>query len=179
MKTLIDFFSEIAPSPRQETPSSSDLAMAQSQGGFVIQELELKGFMRYLDQARIAFPDRFMAIIGKTGSGKTSILDAITFALYKRTSRTDVGLKIEDICKQDGYVKLTFKQGVEIYEVTRGLNGKNPYLILKKNGRRINGKITELEAAIQDITGIDYTGFRNSTFVRQDEMKAIGSESGP
>ncbi|MEM2933778.1 MAG: SMC family ATPase [Methanocellales archaeon] len=179
MKTLIDFFSEIAPSPSQETPSSSDLAMAQSQGGFVIQELELKGFMRYLDQARIAFPDRFMAIIGKTGSGKTSILDAITFALYKRTSRTDVGLKIEDICKQDGYVKLTFKQGVEIYEVTRGLNGKNPYLILKKNGRRINGKITELEAAIQDITGIDYTGFRNSTFVRQDEMKAIGSESGP
>ncbi len=178
MKTLSDFFIEIAPPSEIATPSDLP-AISKTEGGFVIQELELKGFMRYLDQAKITFSDKFMAIIGKTGSGKTSILDAITFALYKRTSRTDVGMKVEDICQQDGYVKLTFKQGAELYEVTRGLAGKNPYLILKKNGRRINGKITELESAIQDITGLDYTGFRNSTFVRQDEMKAIGSDSGP
>lgn len=185
MKTLIDFFSEIASNTKSTQPAASILPISDSQvkfdsqDGFVIQELELKGFMRYLDQAKIVFPDKFLAIIGKTGSGKTSILDAITFALYKRTSRTDVGLRIEDICREDGYVKLTFKQGTETYEVTRGLVNKNPYLILKKNGKRINGKITELESAIQDITGLDYTGFRNSTFVRQDEMKAIGSDSGP
>lgn len=188
MKTLSDFFAdsiEIATSEKTASTisctaiDSSSASSASPSSGFVIQELELKGFMRYLDQARIAFPDKFLAIIGKTGSGKTSILDAITFALYKRTSRTDVGLKIEDICQPDGYVKLAFKQGLEIYEVTRGLNGKNPYLILKKNGKKINGKIPELESIIQDITGLDYTGFRNSTFVRQDEMKAIGSDSGP
>ncbi len=193
MKTLGDFFKNEEPAAGKEPLKKhaamkvedtkpevlTETASEASYNGFVIQEVELKGFMRYIDQANIRFSEKFLAIIGKTGSGKTSILDAITFALYKRTSRIDVGLRIEDICQPSGYVKVCFKQGKDSYEVTRGLSSKNPYLILKKNDKKVLGKITELEAAIQDIIGMDYTGFRNSTFVRQDEMKQIGAESGP
>ncbi|HIH36559.1 MAG TPA: AAA family ATPase, partial [Methanocellales archaeon] len=97
MKTLDSFFQEI-----EET----------APGGFVIEGIELKGFMRYLDKSSVHFPHKFNVIMGKTGTGKTSLLDAVTFALYKRTSRTDLpNVKIQDICKPGGYIKITFSHG--------------------------------------------------------------------
>ncbi len=119
-------------------------------------------------------------IVGKTGSGKTSLLDAITFALYKRTSRTDLpNVKIDDICQPGGYVRITFAQERDQYEVVRGLTSSgDSYITLKRNGLPISGSIPELDAKVQEIIGLDYVGFRNSTFVRQDEMKELGAQSG-
>lgn len=156
--------------------------VAETGEGFVIEELEMSGFMRYVDRTDppLRFPEKFTVITGKTGSGKTSILDAITFALYKRTSRTDIsGIKITDIVQNGGHVKLVFHQAGNRYEVRRGVatNGST-YLELYKDGNAIGGKIPELEAIIKDIIGLDYDGFRNSTFVRQEEMKELGAESG-
>ncbi|MCK4444115.1 MAG: SMC family ATPase, partial [Thermoplasmata archaeon] len=158
------------------------VTVAETGDGFVIQELEMNGFMRYVDRTDppLRFPEKMTVITGKTGSGKTTILDAITFALYKRTSRTDIaGIKITDICRNGGHIKLAFDQGGHRYEVKRGIasNGST-YLELYKNGNPIGGKIPELEAIIKDIIGLDYDGFRNSTFVRQEEMKELGAESG-
>ncbi|RLG60146.1 MAG: hypothetical protein DRN95_00370 [Candidatus Hydrothermarchaeota archaeon] len=157
-----------------------DFFKVVTRDGFIIEELELCKFMRYLDKTRIKFDRKFMVIVGKTGAGKTSILDAITFALYKRTSRTDLsGVKIEDVCKPGGYVKLRFLSHGDEYEVERGIKlSSQPYLILKKNGKRIEGNIKELDAEIENIIGLDYVGFRNSTFIRQEEMKELGSAKG-
>ena len=127
----------------------------------------------------LRFPKKFTVITGRTGSGKTSILDAVTFALYKRTSRTDIsGIGISDVCKPGGYVKIRFAQGGGLYEIERGFTQKgSPYLNLHKNGSQISGTIPELENIIRDTVGLDYDGFRNSTFVRQEEMKELGAES--
>jgi len=140
----------------------------------------MKDFMRYIGRvSRLRFADRFTVITGKTGSGKTSILDAVTFALYKRTSRTEIsGIGIADICKPGGHVKVLFAQGGNSYEVERGFPPKGPaYLHLHKNGNRISGSIPELEKIVRDTIGLDYDGFLNSTFVRQEEMKELGAES--
>lgn len=148
--------------------------------GFVIEEIEMKDFMRYIGRAsKLRFTDRFTVITGKTGSGKTSILDAVTFALYKRTSRTEIsGIGIADICKPGGLVKVLFTQGGDSYEVERGFPTKgSAYLLLNKNGNRISGSIPELEDIVRDTIGLDYDGFLNSTFVRQEEMKELGAES--
>lgn len=149
-------------------------------GGFIIDSIEMKKFMRYIDKTTIVFPEKFTVIVGKTGSGKTTILDAITFALYRSTSRTELpGVKIEDVCKNEGYVQLFFYQGSNKYEVKRGLtnNGKS-YVTLKINDEAMPGSIPETDEKIKDIVGLDYTGFRNSTFVRQEEMKQLGAETG-
>jgi exonuclease SbcC len=152
--------------------------MSKPLSGFVINEIELKGFMRYRDPARIPFQDKFTVITGPTGSGKTTLLDAVTFALFGKSSRTDVKVKIEDFIDKNGHVKLFFNRDAQQYEVTRGRkNGRN-YLSLERESQRIPGSTTDLEYKIQNLVGLDYVGFRNSTFIRQDEMKSIGSESG-
>ncbi|TLZ50816.1 MAG: SMC family ATPase [Methanobacteriota archaeon] len=163
-------------------PDSSAIPVAESGEGFVNEDIEMRGFMRYLEKTPpIRFPGQFTVITGKTGSGKTSILDAITFALYKRTTRTDppANAKITDICKPGGHVRVTFRQRGRTYEVRRGFQTNHtPFLELTEEGRIIPGTIPEKEKAILDVVGLDYDGFRNSTFVRQEEMKGLGASSG-
>ena len=168
--------------PEESLVASVSSAAPEAGEGFVIEEVEMRGFMRYLGQTPpIRFPGQFTVITGKTGSGKTSILDAITFALYKRTTRTDppANAKIEDLCKPGGHVRVTFRQRGKAYEVRRGFqtNGKT-FLELTEDGRIIPGTVPEKEHAIVDVVGLDYDGFRNSTFVRQEEMKGLGAASG-
>ena len=183
MKTLEDFITDesILAQPL-EVESTETKTIVKPTEGFIIKEIEIKGFMRYVEKTvpSITFPNKFTVITGKTGSGKTSILDAITFALYKKTSRTDIKIvRISDICRPGGYVKVSFSQNGEDYKVERGFNSRSsPYLTLKRNGKNIEGNIRELEKTIEEVIGLDYDGFRNSTFVRQEEMKALGSHKG-
>jgi exonuclease SbcC len=183
MKTLEDFVSEeaVPAEPLEDEPIKTQVISEPTQG-FIIKEIDMKGFMRYIQKTSppLSFPHKFTVITGKTGSGKTSILDAVTFALYKRTSRTDVqGIKISDVCRPGGYVRVLFTQSGEEYEVERGFTSKSsPYLALRKNSKNIEGNIKELEKVIEEVIGLDYDGFRNSTFVRQEEMKGLGAERG-
>jgi len=184
MKTLEDFFTNesIPTQPLEEESESAETkTIIKPTEGFIIKEIEMKGFMRYIEKTepKVTFPNKFTVITGKTGSGKTSILDAITFALYKRTSRTDIqNIKISDVCRPGGYVKVSFFQSGEEYDVERGFSSSgSPYLTVRKNGGVIEGNIKELEKIIEEVIGLDYDGFRNSTFVRQEEMKELGAES--
>jgi exonuclease SbcC len=150
--------------------------------GFVLEEIEMRGFMRYLEKTvpPLRFPEKYTVITGPTGAGKSSILDAITFALYGRTTRTDVkDVKLADVCRPNGYVRLAFCQGDERWEVTRGLTTKKEsYLEVTRDGEAVQGTIPDKERTIRDVVGLDYDGFRNSTFVRQEEMKELGAASG-
>ncbi len=150
--------------------------------GFVLEEIEMRRFMRYLGKTDppLRFPEKFTVITGRTGAGKSSILDAITFALYAKTTRTDIqSVKLADVCRPGGYVRIAFRQGDERWDVTRGFTTKKEsYLEVTRDGETIQGTIPDKERTIRDVVGLDYDGFRNSTFVRQEEMKELGAASG-
>ncbi len=150
--------------------------------GFILEEIEMKGFMRYLEKTDppLRFPEKFTVITGRTGAGKSSILDAITFALYGSTTRTDIqGVKTSEVCRPGGYVRIAFRQGDSHWEVTRGFTTKKEsYLGVARDGETVPGTIPEKERTIRDVVGLDYDGFRNSTFVRQEEMKDLGAARG-
>ena len=82
--------------------------------------LDLQGFTSFREHSEVNFEklDLF-AITGPTGAGKSSLLDAITYALYGRTSR--LGKSGKELISQGApSLQLTFefKAGTETYQVS-------------------------------------------------------------
>ncbi|WP_062516848.1 AAA family ATPase [Demequina gelatinilytica] len=89
--------------------------------------LTLEGFGPYLARQEVDFTafdtDRLFVITGKTGAGKSTILDAITFALYGDVPRYD-GTKAtarSHFCTPSDptEVTLVFEVGTQRYRITR------------------------------------------------------------
>ncbi|MHA2164223.1 MAG: AAA family ATPase [Candidatus Hodarchaeales archaeon] len=148
--------------------------------GFDLLQIEVYRFMNYATPITFSFKAPNIVISGATGSGKTTILDALTFSLYGKCSRSDLSMvKTEDIVGRNGKVTCDFLVGLNLFKVSRGRNSKGKsYLELFINGERINGKIPDLNEKIRStILGMNYDAFVNSSIIRQDEMKSLGSKS--
>jgi exonuclease SbcC len=102
-----------------------------------ILRLELENFISWkqLDQD---FTDLdLFAIAGPTGAGKTSIIDAICYALYGRIPRLGKNEVKENILRsgaQDFRVALTFQLGADEYQVVRQGRPARVDFKLLKNG---------------------------------------------
>ncbi|MGC8588642.1 MAG: AAA family ATPase [Hydrogenobaculum sp.] len=147
--------------------------------------LELEGFLSYKEKTVIDFSElSLFAITGMTGAGKTTIIDAITFALYGKCPRFEKGASKEDyISKGKNFfrVSLTFSLNGKTYTVERSLkSGKNIVLSFKENGKEI---ITEernklREERIKEILDMDYDTFTKVIVLPQGEFaKFIKPES--
>src|SRR5260370_13630366 len=87
--------------------------------------LDLHGFASFRDEARVDFGDAdFFALVGPTGSGKSTVIDAMTFALYGSVPRWGrkgmVSLALAPTVTR-GTVKLIFEVGQQRYVVAREL----------------------------------------------------------
>jgi len=152
----------------------------------IIEKLEMQGFEGY-KKAEIPFTAGLNLITGRNSTGKTTILDAIFFALYgeipdvdkkllvtrlQRTSKTlYVGLrfispKTNQIVEVKRWGKLYFKRGKEGYQTER--------LILLIDGKEtpVSGE-EELRRKITDLLGLTMKRFLNLTYVRQGELTKI------
>src|SRR5690554_6113597 len=88
--------------------------------------LEMEGFGPYLARQKVdftTFDDDIFVITGKTGAGKSTILDAIVFALYDAVPRYEGTAKSvrSDFCTPEDptTVTLEFESGGQRYRVTR------------------------------------------------------------
>lgn len=91
-------------------------------------KLTIQGFGSYGEKAVIDFTNSkgIFLITGKTGSGKTTIFDAMVYALYGKTSGSNRSSKemISSFCseKQDAFVELEFILKDEKYTISRTMH---------------------------------------------------------
>src|SRR6478609_891235 len=87
--------------------------------------LDMDGYASFRDQATVDFTDSdYFALVGPTGSGKSTVIDAMTFALYGSVPRWDnqavVKLALAPSVNR-GTVRLVFDVGGARYVVAREL----------------------------------------------------------
>lgn len=156
-------------------------------------KLTVNAFGSFLNETTIDFnllnQAGFYLITGATGSGKTTIFDAIMYALYNEASGDvrDVDGFRNDLAEDDNptYVEFTFENDGIIYTVTRSPRylvklRKTPYEPKAKlvYGKTIVEKINQVNDAIINILGLSAIQFRQLIMLAQGEfMKLIHAKS--
>ncbi|MCD8083297.1 MAG: SMC family ATPase [Clostridiales bacterium] len=129
-------------------------------------------------------------ITGDTGAGKTTIFDAITFALYGEASGTvrDSGM-FRSKYAADGvptFVTFTFSSGGRTYRVTRNPEyprpkGRGTGLTVQRadatleyvEERRSVSKVKEVTAAVTEILGMNYQQFTQVAMIAQGDFQKL------
>ncbi|MGL5278507.1 MAG: SbcC/MukB-like Walker B domain-containing protein [Cetobacterium sp.] len=124
-------------------------------------------------------------IFGETGSGKSTILDALIFAIFDEIPRTmgNKGKNIRPCLNQDSdilEVYFKFALGKDIFEITRCYKKKfsrkgeekfeqsNPILIL--NGDVVADTVKNVESKINEFFGINVNDFTRSVVLPQGKF---------
>jgi len=125
-------------------------------------------------------------ITGDTGAGKTTIFDAITYALFGEASGgvRDINMFRSKYASPETptFVELDFEYAGKVYYVKRNpdyerLSRRGEGITLQKgdaqlrlNDGRVITKIKEVNSAIKDILGIDRSQFTQIVMIAQGEF---------
>lgn len=150
----------------------------------MINRLRLTNFKVYKDQEIIFHPGT-TAIIGPNGSGKTSILEAIEFALFKTVTRKEKKVPTLDELinhrEKRARVELDFIAPLNRreYTVKRSIHpGKRGAettadLFLKGEREPEASGPTRVDEQIVELLGMDRHAFSTLTYVRQGEIDRL------
>jgi DNA repair protein SbcC/Rad50 len=143
-------------------------------------KLELKGFTAFREAAVLDLAGlEVFAISGLTGSGKSSLLDAMTYALYGRVER--VGDRVSQLISQGlprMAVSLEFEVGHDRYKVTRSTpaKGATKIQLMRWDADQWNqagegsDRVRDVERRLAGIIGLTYDGFTRSVLLPQGKF---------
>jgi len=153
--------------------------------------LEMNGFASFREAATIDFTDiDFFALVGPTGSGKSTVIDAMTFALYGSVPRWGrkgmVSLALAPTTAR-GTVKLVFEVSGQRYVVARELRRVGSQVsqraaslerLADPRGRAGPGEPTEVLAkdlagvtdAVERLLGLSYEDFCQCVVLPQGQF---------
>ena len=140
----------------------------------------MKGFTAFREEQEIDFTHlEVFAIAGPTGSGKSSILDAMTYALYGEIDR--VGIQCGQLVSQGlsrMAVTFDFRVGRDDFRITRSTPAQGPARVALE--RLVAGhaesygegadRVREVREIVRGIIGMDYDGFTRSVILPQGKF---------
>lgn len=138
--------------------------------------LELQGFTAFREKVVVDFKNRrLFAITGPTGAGKSSLLDAITWALYGQVAR--VGTSTRQLISHGStsmQVRFDFATNNETYRVVRKAPAtagtRLEQMRADGNWRSLADRSREVTSEIETLLGMDFKTFTRTMLLPQGEF---------
>jgi DNA repair protein SbcC/Rad50 len=151
----------------------------------MIKAVELENFISH-KMTRIAFDRGITIFIGNNGSGKSSVIDAITFALYGQHTRK-ANKNLVRRGSDSASVNVRLSVGSKVYNAHRrlGSNGQSLYTRFDEvldsennvSSTIVSGERKQfgdsMSGEVAKILGIDYKKLRIAAIVQQGELSSI------
>jgi exonuclease SbcC len=144
----------------------------------IIDRVVLKNFKRFREQ-EIRFKDGITGILGNNGTGKSSIVEAIFFALYGVQA---TGISSDYIVssfaspKEKCEVRLDFRVGGDSYTVIRTFKkGKTVQhdATFHKDGKLRATGVSQVETEVRRVLGMGPVDFRNTVYAAQKDLLTL------
>ena len=139
--------------------------------------LKLHNFRSY-STANVGFSDSQNYVFGKNWQGKSSLMDAVAYALFGKrafpTRLAGAAVKAEHLVREgsdEGWVELEFEHHGEVYSLKRTCPRDKP--TMSCNGREIGSSSTTVKEALFELLGIDDELFANVFYSEQDELRKV------
>jgi len=144
----------------------------------IIDRIVLKNFKRFRHQ-EIRFKDGITGILGNNGTGKSSIVEAVFFALYGVQA---TGISSDYIVssfagpKEKCEVRLDFRIGGDEYTVLRTFRkGKTVQhdATFHKGGKLLATGVSQVETEVRRVLGMGPVDFRNTVYAAQKDLLTL------
>ena len=141
--------------------------------------LEMHNFRKFKNTS-IEFPEGIIGLVGNNGAGKSTIIEAIGWAIYgNKAARTK-----KDMIKRQGagmneecWVKLVFEMGGNVYDVFRIITRSSTDARVKVNGTIVASSTQGATEYLEKMLGMDYDSFYTSIIARQQELNTLSNKS--
>src|ERR671914_3032683 len=151
----------------------------------MIKDIQLKNFIAHKD-TKIEFCKGITIFLGHNGSGKSSIIDAVTFSLFgKHTRKSNKNLVRRGA--NHAMAEMRFDLSSKEFEATRALNGSglqsfSQLVLVSDGGKIVNKPIVggerrqfgeSMSVEVAQVLGLNYEKLRVAAVVQQGELVRI------
>ena len=147
----------------------------------MIKSIELVDFLSHSD-TKLQFNDNTTVFVGQNGAGKSSIIDAITFALFGNHTRKNNKSLIRRGTNQ-GFARIEFSANGKNYQALRKIDSKGA--LTAQFSEEINGSLKiiaegerkqfdeSMTVQIEKTLGLDFEKLKIASIVQQGELDTI------
>jgi exonuclease SbcC len=143
------------------------------------RRLEVEGFTAFRGPTVVDFAGAdLFALVGPTGAGKTSVIDALTFALYGSVPRLDDRRAVAPVISQnltEARVRLDFSVGGQEYTAVRVVRATKTGATtkearLERGAEVLAGEAKEVTAAVEAVVGLGFDHFTKCVSLPQGQF---------
>jgi exonuclease SbcC len=147
-----------------------------------LNKLVMKNFKKFR-HAELEFSDGLTGIVGSNGAGKSTIVEAIAWALYgNRASAIKRDFIRNARARESDSVetRLTLSLGKQELVIYRAMKGKGlmAEAFLELDGQRTASGSKEVDGRLEEILNISYQDFMKTFYARQKDLDNLLKEGG-